>query len=93
MRDEQINRLAELRLSAERDAEPFVRLILRASSLARTSYVLQDGHLEMIDDGIDPASRSLIAECNAMIASIHARVYEELRKGPGRPATKEIDRG
>jgi hypothetical protein len=93
MRDEQLARLAELRLSAEREAEPFVRLVLRASSLARPSYMLKDGQLEMIDDGIDPASRSLIAECKAMIASIYARAYEAWSEGPGRPATKEIDRG
>jgi hypothetical protein len=92
MRDEQLARLAELRLSAEREAEPFVRLALRASSLARPSYVLKDGRLEMIDDGLDTVSRSLIAECNAMIASIYARAYEAWRKGPGRPA-KEANRG
>jgi hypothetical protein len=92
MRDEQINRLAELRLSAEREAEPFVRLILRASSLARPSYVLHNGRLDMIDDGLDTVGRSLVEQCKAMIASIHARACQIERKGPGRPAaTKEQD--
>jgi hypothetical protein len=71
-----MNRTEQIRLAAEREAEPFARAILRARQLARPSYLLRDGRLELLDDGLDPASRELVAECEAAINDIHARALE-----------------
>lgn len=77
-----MNRTEQLRLSAEREAEPFARLILRVRQFERPSYLLRDGRLELLDDGLDPASREIVAKCKAAISDIHARAFAMIQLRP-----------
>lgn len=66
-------RLRAAQMQAIEEARPFADLIYQIRLFERPKYVLCDGVLSLLDDGLSKQQRAVIQQCEEYISEIHKR--------------------